>query len=424
MSTYIELVNRAEAAALAAEQSALNTTNNKNTVQGYLTRMEEIVSSVDPAIIKEGETLFGKTGTFKGGGGTFYECVFTESPRYYRLTNKSGTPSIYDGLYVSSNTPSVISNYERFVQTDDGVVVDNPHYLEYGTSDLRLFDSSGNQLNVFGNVLSNPEKYIDSNTTLIISVVLNTDTKWLGIPVVLDSNGYYHKTSSDPVELSYTNITPVIGKIYPANALFEVSKYWYETLGLVLKAMYTTGDNELGGSSSYNNITADENGYYWFTEPSRGATYSPPTYTPWNAKMREFSLSFKFKYTITSSDNSYNGVVFRIGKTNSGWFQLRAYENGNVRLEGGQGITWDTTISNFTLTPDTEHNISVVMTRVRCYLIIDGVIVHRWASVDRVEVNDYLWFHYIGGSENLQMGFKEVQLFNRIRPELIPVENN
>ena len=45
MSTYMELVNRAEAAALAAEQSALNTANNKTIVQGLLGQMQGIVAN-------------------------------------------------------------------------------------------------------------------------------------------------------------------------------------------------------------------------------------------------------------------------------------------------------------------------------------------------------------------------------------------
>ena len=149
MSTYTELVNRAEAAALAAEQSASNTSNDKTTVQGYLTRMEAIVASsstisdpvisvntstgvvtatctasagnvlqnatktgtltlstvpninLDPAIIKDGETILGVLGTYQGTSGQ----GGSGSSSIYRCTEVLDDGSYSDFLVSGSNHP-------------------------------------------------------------------------------------------------------------------------------------------------------------------------------------------------------------------------------------------------------------------------------------------------------------------------------
>lgn len=119
MATYQELVTRAETAAASAAQSASNTAADKLTVQGYVDRITGLLNNastlttptitvdpqtgrisvscsasvgnvasstiktntlllsevagnnLDPAIIKDGETIFGVTGSYQGSGGSY-----------------------------------------------------------------------------------------------------------------------------------------------------------------------------------------------------------------------------------------------------------------------------------------------------------------------------------------------------------------
>ena len=196
MSTYIELVNRAEAAALSAEQSAQNTATDKSTIQGYLTRMEGLLNNastitdpsisvnvltgvvtasctastgnvlqsvtksntlnlqtvqninLDPSIIKNGETVLGVTGTYQGSGGggqsamQVYLCTEVLDDGSYSYLSVSGCnhPDYqYDGTYLPYGTTKV--NGEQVYRCNFGTSEDPSYvYLYYNGYEWGLSD--------------------------------------------------------------------------------------------------------------------------------------------------------------------------------------------------------------------------------------------------------------------------------------------
>lgn len=268
MSTYIELVNRAEAAANAAAQSALSTANNKTIVQGLLERMQGIVGNaaslpiptiqVDPStgiVTAEYTATAGnvlsrtqRIGTLdissllvSGQGITtkFYKCAsvsvpYTES--HYVVTG-SGTNEVNGDYHPSENT---YDGYPIYTCGDAAMFYSNDYESWFITLELQnateqdpfafsLFQSqqiTGQWETTNG---TDPAPTVSLETT-----EHNSAKTWTGYKAVKDSTtGIYRFETTATSGLTYGNgITPQVGGVYNADATIAATLYQGDSLNI------------------------------------------------------------------------------------------------------------------------------------------------------------------------------------------------
>lgn len=261
MSTYIELVNRAEAAASAAEQSALNTANNKTIVQGLLTRMQGVVANtatlpipsiqVNPStgiVTAEYTATAGnvlsstqRIGTLDisslldSGQGTiteFYKCASVSGPyteTYYAVSgagmqavngNYTDTGTTSGGKPVYSYTNSGTTYYLFY---DSGwetwFIHTSTSFSDYAMDECLYYKSDWEESWYTGGGGSG-----GSPSVTLTTVTHDLPKTWTGYKAVFDAvTGTYSFESTATTGLTWTTVKPQVGKIYSGDLKVIVS---------------------------------------------------------------------------------------------------------------------------------------------------------------------------------------------------------
>ncbi|MBR1988413.1 MAG: LamG domain-containing protein [Clostridia bacterium] len=302
MATYQELVTRAETAAASAAQSASNTAADKLTVQGYVDRITGLLNNastlttptitvdpqtgrisvscsasvgnvasstiktntllltevagnnLDPAIIKDGETIFGVTGSYQGSGGTgIIDCVKIDQYQKYvpPFTAPSqiivsglttiGDPndfgvdlSMFNGTYEPTSDTLLESGYNRLYKSTSGEYYlkgfdastiefsETPSGWYFVTSPTAYigYESAGFEGSTItsGTVTINSSSYGSTTCSMTVSTSNYGQNLILSGKLVtsLDESKRHWKLSDSVSNFTTFDFTPSVGKIYIA----------------------------------------------------------------------------------------------------------------------------------------------------------------------------------------------------------------
>lgn len=313
-------------------------------------------TNLTAANIKSGVTIFNVAGTYEGEstGGTsaeYYKCASvtpgTDVPEgatftmSYTLkafdgtftynwtmddTSKIGTERTWSGTVNSepNNTSVLKINSAGFWQITDGL----------GETTAQAISNNPWEIADWHNADGGDVSCTYSN---ISEAVSGTDT-WSGYKAVFDSTAGTWSFESEVTDgLAYTNVTPIVGSIYSADALVKV-EYLYTSASFFDGFTF---EDQLASTNGY--LSLEESPTPVYVEHDNGKALSfdgsgGRDLTGFDFIKNEFKIEFDFKIDSWSTDSSWKGNASRIfgaGNRDNTVFTFEAYKsNGEIKTCG------------------------------------------------------------------------------------------
>ena len=390
------------------------------TIPAYSYLMDNVVvkgdANLKEDIIKEGETLFGITGTYKGAGGDntssmdFFKCAAVYGPYDVETVVISGCPTAeINGEYIPTE-----------FTTEDWEGNKNPVY-KHATANYYYFyepnnwwtwgigtDYTSDTLLYRGTVGSSYWEDTDWNTVdgmtgVYGEATLDTDVPktWDGYKAVLN-NGVYSFESEVTTGLTYTNLKPEKYRIYSADAAVKID--WIPedlpTANLILFAPLTSDlDNaEIGGAIKHSKTselgTLDNTDCTVFTNSNDGI------YIDCDGIIGTGELTMFLQFAVSSFNQ---GIIFNIGSS----FSLSPVDNNNQKLRFNNDAAYTQTI---------EQNqwYTVLLVRRKkgeLSLFFDGEFKHKYTFNGNILQTLQLGHNWFFG------GIRNVLIYNRALSE-------
>ncbi len=246
-----------------------------------------------------------------------------------------------------------------------------------------------------------------------------TPATWNGYKLV-SANGYYVFETTATTGLTYSNIVPEVGKIYPDGALLIISDYWHFEYAQIVKTLFNSSTNDVHGTSVYGDGSFNSDGWYVLTNQflsaegydngSSGSKFGPYNNSTW---------SFKFKVPSGGLPTS-TVPLGRLDKSYN-WMQINLGSDGKLYIES-QGSIINASSSNIevaTLAVDTEYRITFVFGSTNFEVYVNGEKKYSVASRNSSDRPEQMYLHTNGGGNTYSGTFwyKDLYLYARILTE-------
>jgi len=246
-----------------------------------------------------------------------------------------------------------------------------------------------------------------------------TPATWNGYKLV-SANGYYVFETTATTGLTYSNIVPEVGKIYPDGALLIVSDYWHFEYALVVKTLFNSSTNNAYGPSVYGDGAFNTDGWYVLTgDQTLSATgYNMGNYEAGSqfGQYNDSTWSFKFKVPTGGLPTS-TVPIGRLDKSYN-WMQINLGSDGKLYIEDYGGITkaGGGNVEVATLAVDTEYRITFVFGNTTFEVYVNGEKKYSVASKNSSDRPEQMYLHTNGGGNTYTGTFwyKDLYLFGRV----------
>ena len=246
-----------------------------------------------------------------------------------------------------------------------------------------------------------------------------TPATWNGYKLV-SANGYYVFETTATTGLTYSNIVPEVGKIYPDGALLIISDYWHFEYAQIVKTLFNSSTNDVHGTSVYGNGSFNADGWYVLTNQflsAEGYDYgsSGSKFGPYN------NSTWSFKFKVPSGGLPTSTVPLgRLDKSYN-WMQINLGSDGKLYIES-QGSIINASSSNIevaTLAVDTEYRITFVFGSTNFEVYVNGEKKYSVASRNSSDRPEQMYLHTNGGGNTYSGTFwyKDLYLYARILTE-------
>lgn len=267
------------------------------------------------------------------------------------------------------------------------------------------------------------ENGMNYNLTWTVSEAsAGTPATWNGYKLV-SANGYYVFETTATTGLTYSNIVPKIGEIYPDGALLIVSDYWHFEYALVVKTLFNSSTNNAYGPSVYGDGAFNADGWYVLTgNQTLSATgYNMGNYEAGSSFGQYNNATWSFKFKVPTGGLPTSTVpIGRLDKSYN-WMQINLGSDGKLYIES-QGSIINASSSNIevaTLAVDTEYRITFVFGSTNFEVYVNGEKKYSVASRNSSDRPEQMYLHTNGGGNTYSGTFwyKDLYLYARILTE-------